>query len=53
MELKDMSSSIDDVAWFEQRDLFISGEEGYHTYRVAALIVSKKGTILAFSEARK
>ena len=38
---------------FQQTDLFISGEDGYHTYRIPALIVSKKGTILAFCEGRK
>lgn len=37
----------------KQSDLFISGEEGYHTYRIPALVVSKKGTILAFCEGRK
>ncbi len=51
--MKERSSSIDDFAWFEQRDLFISGEEGYHTYRIPALVVSKRGTILAFAEARR
>jgi sialidase-1 len=34
-------------------NLFISGEDGYHTYRIPALIVTKKGTVLAFSEGRK
>lgn len=34
-------------------DLFISGEENYHTYRIPAFVVSDKGTILAFCEGRK
>ncbi len=38
---------------FEQTDLFLNGDEGYHTYRIPGLIVSKKGTILAFCEGRK
>lgn len=38
---------------FEQQDLFISGEGGYARYRIPALAVSAKGTILAFCEARK
>jgi len=38
---------------FRQTDLFVSGEGGYHTYRIPALIVSQKGTILAFCEGRK
>jgi sialidase-1 len=33
--------------------LFISGEGEYHTYRIPALAVTAKGTILAFAEARK
>ena len=38
---------------FEERGLFISGEDGYHTYRIPALVVSQKGTVLAFCEGRK
>lgn len=38
---------------FKQTRLFVSGEDGYHTYRIPALIVSKKGTIMAFCEGRK
>ena len=37
----------------EQTALFTSGKDGYHTYRIPALVVSKKGTILAFCEGRK
>lgn len=33
--------------------VFQSGEGGYHTYRIPALIVTKKGTLLAFCEGRK
>jgi len=36
-----------------QTDVFVEGEGGYHTYRIPAIVVSKKGTILAFCEARK
>ena len=36
-----------------QIDLFISGQGGYHTYRIPSLIVTSKGTLLAFCEARK
>jgi sialidase-1 len=38
---------------FEQQDLFVSGEGGYARYRIPALAVTTKGTILAFCEARK
>lgn len=33
--------------------VFESGKGGYHTYRIPALIVTKKGTLLAFCEGRK
>lgn len=32
--------------------LFEAGKEGYHTYRIPAMVVSSKGTLLAFSEGR-
>ena len=34
-------------------DVFVSGQDGYHTYRIPAVIVSPKGDLLAFSEGRK
>ena len=37
----------------EQIDIFISGQEGYHTFRIPALAVTTRGTLLAFAEARK
>ncbi|HJN17441.1 MAG TPA: sialidase family protein, partial [Armatimonadota bacterium] len=37
----------------EQQAIFISGKEGYNTFRIPALIVSKKGTVLAFCEGRR
>ena len=36
-----------------QRDVFVSGTEGYHTFRIPALAVSPQGTLLAFCEGRK
>ena len=33
--------------------VFVGGTDGYHTYRIPALVVSKKGTLLAFCEGRK
>jgi sialidase-1 len=36
-----------------QHDVFVSGKEGYHTFRIPALVVTPKGTLLAFCEGRK
>lgn len=33
--------------------LFVSGKDGYHTYRIPALAVTTKGTVLAFCEGRR
>jgi sialidase-1 len=34
-------------------DVFVSGQDGYHTYRIPAAIVTPKGTLLAFCEGRR
>lgn len=36
-----------------QAPVFVAGKEGYHTYRIPSLIVTPKGTLLAFCEGRK
>jgi sialidase-1 len=36
-----------------ETDVFVSGQEGYHTYRIPSVIVTVKGTVLAFCEGRK
>jgi sialidase-1 len=36
-----------------QRDLFAAGTDGYHTYRIPALLVTDEGTLLAFCEGRR
>ena len=38
------------VPSFRETELFTSGAEGYHTYRIPALVVSNGGTLLAFCE---
>ena len=40
-------------ASFEQIEIFVSGTEGYHTFRIPALITTQAGTLLAFCEGRK
>src|SRR5262245_36037665 len=34
-------------------DLFVAGQNGYHTYRIPVLIVATNGALLAFCEGRK
>jgi sialidase-1 len=34
-------------------DLYVGGAGGYHSYRIPALLATRKGTLLAFCEARK
>jgi sialidase-1 len=40
-------------AVFEQIEIFVSGTEGYHTFRIPALITTQAGSVLAFCEGRK
>jgi sialidase-1 len=37
----------------DQLDLFVSGTEGYHTYRIPALLITRNDTVLAFCEGRR
>src|SRR5688572_29337818 len=37
----------------EMVDVFRAGDDGYHTYRIPALIQTKPGTLLAIGEGRK
>jgi sialidase-1 len=41
------------TAELEQTPVFISGQDGYHTYRIPSLLVTRRGTLLAFCEGRK
>jgi len=39
--------------FIEKLDLFEANKDGYHTYRIPALLVTAKGSVLAFCEGRK
>lgn len=37
----------------EKTDLFVAGQDGYKLYRIPGIVVSKRGIVLAYCEARK
>lgn len=37
----------------EHSDVFVSGQDGYHTYRIPAVEAAADGSLVAFAEARK
>lgn len=42
-----------DTPYFKQKDIFVSGRDGYHTYRIPSIMVTSRRTVLAFCEGRK
>jgi len=40
-------------ALLTQADVFVSGKDGYHTYRIPAIEAAPDGSLIAFAEARK
>lgn len=41
------------MSFCDQEPLFVSGTDGYHTYRIPALVSTVRGTLLAFCEGRR
>ena len=37
----------------QSADVFVSGRDGYHTFRIPSVVATSKGTLLAFAEGRK
>lgn len=37
----------------EQTDVFVAGTDGYHTYRIPAIVQTRANTLLAFAEGRR
>lgn len=36
-----------------ETDVYVAGQEGYHTFRIPSVILTAKGTLLAFAEGRR
>lgn len=53
MHVRDFTVDGDFLELEKLNHLFACGEEGYKSYRIPALVTSKKGTLLAFCEGRK
>ena len=51
--LPSANAAFADASQLTQTDVFVSGNGGYHTYRIPSLITTSRGTVLAFYEGRK
>ncbi len=47
------AAAVAGEALFEKNAPFVGGTGGYHTYRLPVLVVTPKGTILAFADGRR
>jgi sialidase-1 len=50
---RSVAFSSESADWPVTTNVFVSGQGGYHTYRIPALLVSSRGALLAFAEGRK
>ena len=48
-----LSSGAGLEPWAHPVDVFTSGQDGHHTYRIPAIIQAKDGSRLAFAEGRR
>ena len=48
-----VAASDKPAAALQTQRLFVRGEEGYHTFRIPSLLVTRRGVVLAFCEGRK
>ena len=48
-----LSAASAETSTLSRTDVYVGGRDGYHTYRIPALVVSRQGTVLAFCEGRK
>ena len=44
---------MEPTSLFVEDELFVSGNDGYHTYRIPSLYATLNGTVLAFCEGRR
>ena len=44
---------MSDAPYLTQTDLFVSGTDGYHTYRIPASVVTPRGVLIAVCEGRR
>lgn len=51
--LENCSNTTNEYSDVFKTDVYISCEDGYHTYRIPAVILTQKGTLLGFCERRK
>ena len=52
-EIKAAATQPEVTGLMTKTNVFVSGQDGYHTYRIPALLASNRGTLLAFAEGRK